>query len=439
MRKLNVLILAIIIIFTSISCAKKKEPVLQGTVVEDDLNVRSSPRGKVVARLSVGDKVLVLGRTKKKYKVGQWENYWYKIKMKDGKTGWCFSQWIAIGDNVSPAATMRGIKHSIEGYDFYLYSAHFKDNSIGVYSIAPDGLLKFLGITRAVKSPSHLAAHPEKPFLYLVDKTRIISYRLKENGRPEAIGTMNRGAGSLYVNVHPSGRFVYLTSANPLINISMYAVQRDGRLKAMGDIFTYKAPRKFVIHPNGTLAYFYDSHKINAIMAYRIKTAGKLELIEETVIGGKAEGAIAVHPNGKYLYAADIRGGALNIYSIDIAGKLKLSAALPGIAFPGDIIFNENGTFAYISFPRTGKIVAYKVSEDGKLVVSGETEAGQMPRDIEMHPNGKFLYAAAAGSNNVFIFAIKPDGNLEKKAVIPAGNNPLSISIGRVKQRESNR
>ena len=112
---------------------------------------------------------------------------------------------------------------------------------------------------------------------------------------------------------------------------------------------------------------------------------------------------------------------------------------MPSIAFPGDIIFNENGTFAYISFPRTGKIVAYKVSEDGKLVVSGETEAGQMPRDIEMHPNGKFLYAAAAGSNNVFIFAIKPDGNLEKKAVIPAGNNPLSISIGRVKQRESNR
>jgi 6-phosphogluconolactonase len=144
-------------------------------------------------------------------------------------------------------------------------------------------------------------------------------------------------------------------------------------------------PRHFAFHPNGKFAYVLAELEDSVTaLAYNasngslspLQTVSALSTLREGYKGPKEAAEIAVHPNGKFLYASN-RGGldTISAFSIEPAkGTLHLK--------------NE--------YPTMGKT----------------------PRNFAIDPTGKFLLAANQESNNIVTFRI----DMTTGALTPTGD-----------------
>jgi 6-phosphogluconolactonase len=80
---------------------------------------------------------------------------------------------------------------------------------------------------------------------------------------------------------------------------------------------------------------------------------------------------IAVHPNGKFLYAANESGktSAVSAYAIDPkSGKLKLLNQLPSLGEdPCHLSFDETGKYLLVANYTSGTVAVFPILPDGKL------------------------------------------------------------------------
>ena len=150
---------------------------------------------------------------------------------------------------------------------------------------------------------------------------------------------VNPGAGPRHVAFHPNGKFAYVLSE-----------MEDGVTA-----FTYKTS-------NGTLS--------------PLQTVSALSTLRKDYKGPKEAAEIAVHPNGKFLYASNRAGiDTISVFSIDpMKGTLKLKDEYPTM--------------------------------------------GKTPRNFAIDPTGKFLLAANQESNNLVTFRI----DLTTGALTPTGD-----------------
>jgi 6-phosphogluconolactonase len=134
-------------------------------------------------------------------------------------------------------------------------------------------------------------------------------------------------------------------------------------------------PRHLAFHPNGKFAYLLTEMEDSVTaFAYKasngslspLQTVSALSTLRKDYKGPKEAAEIAVHPNGKFLYASNRAGiDTISLFSIDpVKGTLNLK--------------NE--------YPTMGKT----------------------PRNFAIDPTGKFLLAANQESNNIVVFRIDP-------------------------------
>ena len=66
------------------------------TITNNNVNFRRDANltSQILGQLNNGDRVEVTQKGDKKEKIGQWDNYWYKIKTQQGIEGWVFGQFI---------------------------------------------------------------------------------------------------------------------------------------------------------------------------------------------------------------------------------------------------------------------------------------------------------------------------------------------------------
>ncbi len=166
----------------------------------------------------------------------------------------------------------------------------------------------------------------------------------------------------------------------------------------------------------GIYAYKFDSEK------------GQL-----TAIGVAAESVdpsfLAVHPNGKYLYAVNEVGnyngsvsGAVSAFAIDAkTGTLKLlnQVASRG-AGPCYISLDKNGSFVLVANYDSGSIASFPVHDDGTLgTASGfvqhsgtgpnkERQEGPHAHWIATSPDNRFALAADLGLDQILIYGFDP-------------------------------
>lgn len=93
-HKLLIKSLALVFIFVSFSSAfainflQEKSRIITASAVR----VRSDPQttAKEITKLAVGTVVKEIGKTEKKEKIGQEQDFWYQVVLSDGKQGWVF-------------------------------------------------------------------------------------------------------------------------------------------------------------------------------------------------------------------------------------------------------------------------------------------------------------------------------------------------------------
>jgi len=157
------------------------------------------------------------------------------------------------------------------------------------------------------------------------------------------------------------------------------------------------------------------------IYAFRFDaSSGKL-----TALGVAAETQdpswVAVHPNGKFLYAANESGKSsmVSAFSIDSgSGKLTLLNQLPALGEdPCYLSFDKTAKYVFVANYTSGNVVVFPIGGDGKLgaATANVRDAGKLGPNkerqegphahwIETTPDNRFALVADLGLDDVLVY-----------------------------------
>jgi 6-phosphogluconolactonase len=175
-----------------------------------------------------------------------------------------------------------------------------------------------------------------------------------------------------------------------------------------------------------------------------------LELAGET----KDPSWMAVHPSGKYLYAANEMGKASTVSAFAIepkSRKLTFLNQLPALGEdPCHLSFDRSGKFLFSANYTSGNVVVYPILPDGKLgehtallTDQGATgpnkkrQGGPHAHWIAPSENNRFVYVADLGLDRVLVYKFDPGtGKLEPAATSDSadfkpGTGPRHVAFSR--------
>ena len=143
-------------------------------------------------------------------------------------------------------------------------------------------------VPKETLSPRHVAYHPNKKFVYVVNEgsSSVTACRLKGDAihpihtlstLPKDFAERNSCAD---VEVHPSGKFLYCSNRGH-DSIAIFVIdQKTGRLTARGQTSTEEMPRSFNVDPTGKYLVA-AGLRANKLTVYRIdKETGKLKPLQ---------------------------------------------------------------------------------------------------------------------------------------------------------------
>ncbi|MBC8352627.1 MAG: lactonase family protein [Planctomycetes bacterium] len=152
--------------------------------------------------------------------------------------------------------------------------------------------------------PRHIWFHPTRDFAYVSDEqgSSITVYRFDpKNGRLTPMQTVStlpdgfsRGNSTADIEVHPSGRFVYVANRGH-DSIARFQIDSDsGRVTALGQTPTEQTPRSFNIDPSGRFLIA-AGESAGKLATYRIdEKSGGLSRLATDEIGKQPWWVLAV-------------------------------------------------------------------------------------------------------------------------------------------------
>jgi 6-phosphogluconolactonase len=248
----------------------------------------------------------------------------------------------------------------------WLFAANYNSGSVAAYPVHDDGTLgessAFDQHAGSSVNPGRQAgphAHgtfvsPDNRFLLIPDLglDKVIVYRLDL-----AKGTLPAndppffkiapGSGPRHLAFHPNGRFAYVvTEMGGNVVACRYDAKRGALEEAQtidalpGDYTGVRSGAEIAVHPNGR--FLYASLRVhNSIAAFAIDAAtGKLTAAGRVSTGGKTPRGFAIDPTGAYLLAGNQDSDNVVIFRIDSrTGGLTATGQALAIASPVSIVF----------------------------------------------------------------------------------------------------
>jgi 6-phosphogluconolactonase (cycloisomerase 2 family) len=138
----------------------------------------------------------------------------------------------------------------------------------------------------------------------------------------------------------------------------------------------------------------------NTIVAYREDpNSGVLtQLSGSPISAGAGVEALAIHPSGKYLYAANSATNNLALYTISSTGGLTEGTLTSAGTSPTRLAMDSAGSFLYVSNSGSFDISVYSInSSTGQLTSIPQTSGATAPiglqaMNLALTPSGNFLY-----------------------------------------------
>jgi 6-phosphogluconolactonase len=151
-------------------------------------------------------------------------------------------------------------------------------------------------------------------------------------------------------------------------------------------------PRHLAFHPNGKFAYVLTELEDSVTaFAYKasngslspLQTVSALSILRKDYKGPKEAAEIAVHPNGKFLYASNRAGiDTISVFSINAAkGTLSLRDEYPTMGkTPRNFAIDPTGKFLLAANQESSNIVVFRIdSTTGALTPTGEIVEAPAP------------------------------------------------------------
>ena len=165
---------------------------------------------------------------------------------------------------------------------------------------------------------------------------------------------------------------------------------------------------------------------------------------------------VAVHPNGRFLYAVNEAGknSMVSSFSLDPqSGKLTLLNQLPALGEdPCYLSFDRTGKYVFIANYTSGNVVVFPIEADGKLWSATanvhdegalgpnkERQEGPHAHWIEASAGNRYAYVSDLGLDKVLIYKFdaasgklgNPDSNQQGafSATLPPGSGPRHVAF----------
>ncbi len=305
-------------------------------------------------------------------------------------------------------------------------------------------------------SPQSIAVDPNGKFAYVANfgfaevfVGDVSMYTIDSaTGVLTLVGRVAAEHGPSAVAVHPSGKFVHVTSSGDqgggedVGDVSTYAIDATtGILTSIGRVFEgLNAPYSVAVDPSGQFAYVPNEggEAPTRISMYTINsTTGALISIGGVAAGGRAL-AVTVDPFGKFAYVVNGSNGfpaesdVVSMYTINpTTGALTAIGTIAAGSAPRAIAIDPTAKFAYVANSGSNNVSMYAINATtGALTSLGLVTAGTAPVSLAVGPLGKFAYAANSGSNDVSMYTINATtGALTLMGTVAAGSSPSSIAI----------
>jgi 6-phosphogluconolactonase len=292
------------------------------------------------------------------------------------------------------------------------YTRPNKSKGIYAWRFHPaNGKVTAIGLVAETASPSFLAIHPSRNFLYAVNEVSnfegkragsVSGFAMDAStGKLKLLNTVSsRGDGPCHLGLDPSGKWLFVANYNGG-SVAEYPVHDDGTLGEAS---------AFVQHVGSSVN--------------RQRQAGPHA--HSTVLS----------PDGKSVFVADL--GLDQILSYRVAGLAPNDPRYTKIAQgagPRHLAFTPDGRYAYVMTEMTASVVAFRYQggkfEELQTLPTAEMAPNISGAEIAVHPNGKFVYSSTRGANTIAVFAIDADkGTLTPVERTPSGGKtPRSFAI----------
>lgn len=181
----------------------------------------------------------------------------------------------------------------------------------------------------------------------------------------------------------------------------------------------------------------------NDIVAYREDpNSGALtQLSGSPISAGAAVEALALHPSGKYLYAANSGSNNISLYTISSTGGLtEVTPRANAGTSPTLVVTDAAGSFLYAANSGSNDISVFAISSSsGQLTPVPQTSGtnapiGMQAMNMAVSPSGNFLYVTGQPQLNGGLIEVFPlnQGVLGRPvsgSPFLTGNIPLGLAI----------
>jgi 6-phosphogluconolactonase len=249
----------------------------------------------------------------------------------------------------------------------YALVANYTSGNVVVFPILPDGKLGehtalvqdsgTLGPNKERQEGPHahwIETSPDNRFALVSDlgldevlvyKFNAVKGTLSPNQPPYV--RLKQGSGPRHIAIRPGGKFVYVVSELSSTVTAFRFHAKAGTLRELQTVTT--VPKDFsgrndtaeiAVHPNGKFLYASNrGHESIAVFAIHA-TKGTLTLVSNVPTGGKEPRHFAIDPGGNYLLAENQLSNNIVVFKIDLAtGGLTPTGDVIDVPSPVDLAF----------------------------------------------------------------------------------------------------
>lgn len=328
-----------------------------------------------------------------------------------------------------------------ENYKVYI-GTYTGQKSQGIYMAdfeSESGELSAVKLAAATPSPSFLAIHPSKPFLYAVGEGASVGPKKEGTVTAFAISQgsgllkklnqqLSGGNGPCHVSLDAEGKCVMAANYGSG-SVIAFPVGADGGLGTAGSVIQHEGssidPKRqssphahhIVADLAGTRAYCCDLG-LDKVMIYRVLGEARLEKNDPpfaSVQPGAGPRHLSFHPNGKHAYVINEMSSTITAFHVESpTGALRAfqeASTLPpdfnGDSSCAEIEVHPSGRFLYASNRGHNSVAVFSIAESGELVpIQHAASGGQTPRFFAVDPTGRWLLAANQDSDNIMVFRL---------------------------------
>lgn len=257
-------------------------------------------------------------------------------------------------------------------------------------------------------NPDSLAITPDSQFAYVVNNNNYnipnqdsVSVLNLKNNTVETIIHDTSFVEPFRIAISPDGKKAYVANSDGT-TLSIIDTKLN---KVIGTIDGFDGPSGIVITSDGKFAYvnnYGGSKGVGSGNGTKVSYVNlKTKTILDEITVGQAPAALALSPNGKFLYVINYVDGNPNTGTMSIiqTKNNRVIDTVTGFFGPFSIAITPNGKFAYVTnfgsndFSPFGTTVSV-VSLHAQPKVIATIELGIQPSGIAITPNGRFAYVS---------------------------------------------